>query len=383
MTRPTDASFAPRAQAVVRLAQNLGFALLGIAPAEPSAYAREFQAWLDAGLQGEMDYMAAHTPQRLDPRVLVPGARSIICVADLYASRAAAPPAGEPAPSQPGTGRIARYAWGDDYHRVMKKRLHTLADALRERWPEETFLTTVDTAPILEREHALRAGLGWIGKNTMLIHPALGSYLLLGEIVTTMPMQTADEGAGASGASTSGPGRMADHCGTCTRCIDACPTRCITEHRVDATRCISYLTLEHRGPIAPELHADMGDWLAGCDVCQEVCPFNQPRAAGEDEALPRPYRAYAPRPPAPAVPLLEVLNWTAPDRQKAFERSPLKRIKLDQLQRNALIAAGNRLAKHSEPALRKRIEEIAHGTTAGELCRETAQAVLDQLGRVE
>ncbi|MCX5661273.1 MAG: tRNA epoxyqueuosine(34) reductase QueG, partial [Planctomycetota bacterium] len=333
MPRPEDGSLAPRAQAVFRLAEELGFALLGIAPAEPTAYAREMEAWLGAGRHGEMAYMAEHLPQRLDPRQLVPGAKSIICVADLYANRTATPESGDSptAPAVPGGpggpgGRIARYAWGDDYHRVMKKRLHMLADALRERWPEHTYLTTVDTAPVLEREHALRAGLGWVGKNTMLIHPALGSWLLLGEIVTTMPLQTALEGA-ADGAGSSGV--MTDHCGTCTRCLDACPTQCITPHQIDATRCISYLTLEHRGPIDPALHGAMGDWVAGCDVCQEVCPFNQPRGAGEAAAAPQasPHAAYARRAPAPAIPLLALLNWTAKDRQKAFERSPLKRVK--------------------------------------------------------
>ncbi len=172
--------------------------------------------------------------------------------------------------------RIARYAQGDDYHKVMTKRLHRMADAPREQFPDEQFKCTVDTAPILEREHAERAGLGWCGKHTLLIHPRFGSWMLLGTIVTTLKLQTSSE--------ANYPVALlppSDHCGTCTRCIDACPTQCIanpddTGHRsVDAKRCISYLTLEHRSLIDLSLHEPMGDWIAGCDVCQSVCPYNQ------------------------------------------------------------------------------------------------------------
>src|SRR5262249_20142541 len=136
-------------------------------------------------------------------------------------------------------------------------------DSLRERFPAEQFRAFVDTAPVMEREHAARAGLGWIGKHTLIIHPRLGSYMLLGGVLTTMdiPAPAAQR-------------RVTDHCGTCTRCIDACPTAAITPYSVDATRCISYLTIEHRGEIDPALHEGIGDWLFGCDVCQEVCPHN-------------------------------------------------------------------------------------------------------------
>jgi epoxyqueuosine reductase len=222
--------------------------------------------------------------------------------------------------------------------------------------------------------------LGWVGKHTLLIHPQLGSWLLLGEIVTTLPLQTSAE---------AGLGPVADHCGTCTRCIDACPTRCITPHSVDASRCISYLTLEHRGPIAPELQAQMGGWIAGCDVCQEVCPFNE-RATGqgltdkgegaeEDAALPGPNPAYAARPPAPAIPLLDLLAWDEEARQQAFVKSALKRVKLVQIKRNALIAAGNYLAEQADGTLRARVEAIAGDAAEHDLVRLTARQVLDRL----
>jgi epoxyqueuosine reductase len=361
---------------VRRAAIGLDFALLGIAPASVSDYGAEVTRWLAAGKHGQMSYMNDVLSARLDPTVLVPGARSVICVADRYAD--SAPPvqnddersraATQTEPSHPH-GKIARYAWGDDYHRLMKKRLHKLADQLRELWPEHVFLTTVDTAPILEREQAVRAGLGWIAKNAMLISPSLGSYILLGEIVTTLDIQT-DAEAGQS--------IRTDHCGSCTRCIDACPTQCIEPRTIDASRCISYLTLEHRTAIDPSLHPLMGDWIAGCDVCQEVCPFNQQQTPASTSPIPS-HPAYQPRPPAPSVPLLQLLNWTAADRQRAFERSALKRVKLEMIKRNALIAAGNHLASHDDEALLRRIKQIAASADEHELVRETARQVLTRL----
>lgn len=394
----------PRAALVHRLAASLGFALVGIAPALPSERAAELRAWLDAGKHGEMDYLARYANVAIDPQKVLPGAKAIICVADRYAER------GEssefrvansellqeqedridtdcvsstriseletrnfPIPS----GRIARYAQGDDYHRVMKNRLHELADALREQFPEHLFRTTVDTAPVMEREHAARAGLGWVGKHTLLIHPQIGSYFLLGEILTTLPLETSAD-AGFP------PPTVAplDHCGSCTRCIDACPTQCITPYSVDASRCISYLTIEHRSEIDATLHPMMRDWLAGCDVCQQVCPYNAEKPEiGNSKAeiststgtVPA---SYTPR--LPALPLLEVLNWTEDSRQATLIRSPLKRIKLDMFKRNALIAAGNFLAEHDAPDLRTRIESLAHDPAESDLVRNTAKQVLSR-----
>ncbi len=355
---------------VIELAESLGFALCGIADARPSDYADQLRDWLAAGKHGQMRYLADHAAARADPASLLDHARSIVAVADFYPTQPAAPPI-SPAPSG-AAGRIARYAWGDDYHKTIKKRLFALADALRERHPDAAFRCVVDTAPIPEREHAARAGLGWVGKHTLLIHPRHGSWMLIGLVLTTLELNPSERMGWP--ARTAPP---ADHCGTCTRCIDACPTGCITPYSVDASRCISYLTIEHRSLIDGSLHEPMGDWVAGCDVCQEVCPHNQREGR---EALPM-HPAYAPRPPAPTVDLGEVLGWTEDDRRAAFTRSALKRIKLDMFKRNALIAAGNHLSRRDDPGLRQRIEQIAADADEPALVRETAQQVLMRLLR--
>ncbi len=362
---------------LLALAKPLGFALVGVAPADPSAHAEHVRSWLAADRHGEMRYLAEHVEQRLDPRALLPGAKSILCVADIHPQTMPEEAVGGVEALGGPLGRIARYTWGDDYHKVIKKRLFQLADALRARFPDEAFKAAVDTAPILEREHAARAGLGWVGKHTLLIHPGLGSYFLLGEIVTTLDIETS-EAAEYRGDLVP----PTDHCGACTRCIDACPTHCITPYEIDAARCISYLTLEHRSAIAPDLHEGMGDWIAGCDVCQEVCPHNRPR--------PRPRKGgdlpgsaflseYTPRPPAPGIDLLSLLGWTEEDRRRAFKRSALKRIKLDMLLRNALIAAGNALERGNHPALRAEVERLAKDPAAQAMVRDTAQEVLRRL----
>ncbi len=408
---PVDA-----ADAVYRLAggsdPDAGFALVGIVDARPTDYADHVRRWIADGRHGEMHYLANHLDVRLDPAKLLDGARSIIAVADGYAAKGDAA-GGE---SGPPRGRIARYAWGDDYHKVLKSRLHRLADRLAERFPGHAFRATVDTAPALEREHAARAGLGWQGKNTMTIHPRHGSYFLLGLLVTTLPLQPTRAAPGDAKL----PGL--DHCGTCTRCIDACPTGCITTpgsdpapggptpgsplgRSIDATRCISYLTLEHRSPIDPALHPFMGDWIAGCDVCQDVCPFNRHvRSARSDVGCPDPtpapsdiphpasdiphptshilpiHPAYRPREAfAAGLPLLEVLGWTEEDRRAAFVRSALKRVKLDMLKRNALIAAGNALRESDDPPLRARLAALAADPAEPPLVRDTAQQVLATL----
>lgn len=367
-------------------AERLGFALAGVAPAEPAARADFLRTWLDAGRHGAMSYLARHVDQRADVGRFLPGAAAVICVADRHA---ASWPAGVDPEAGPPRGRIARYAWGDDYHRVMKRRLHRMADALRQRWPEARFRAAVDTAPVLEREHARRAGLGWIGKHTLLIHPRLGSWLLLGQIVTTLAI-TPDVVLPRAPTRAARGSEEPDHCGNCTRCIDACPTACIEPqgYRMDARRCISYLTIELRGPIEPQLHAAMGDWIAGCDVCQEVCPFNRhgsggpALAAGRDRPGGPPFDldpGHAPRPPAPALDLLAVLGWGPDDRAVAFRSSALKRVKLEPLKRNALIALGNHLARDPAPEPRRRIEQLAADPEAAPLLRLTARQVLDRL----
>lgn len=345
----------------LRLAREQGFALAGLCPAQPveESLRGYFRGWLAQGRHGEMHYLARHIDQRLDPRLLLPGAQSILCVADHYAAHRTA--SRLPPPASGLQPLVARYAWGRDYHRVMKSRLFKIADALRASFPDHQFRVAVDTAPIMERQHAARAGLGWIGKNTLLLNPRLGSYLLLGEIVMTLALP-------APAARTPEP--SVSHCGSCTRCIDACPTHCLTPYRLDARRCVSYLTLEHRSAIAPDLHAPIGHWFAGCDICQDVCPFNQ-RQSPEDSPC---------RPPAYS--LLDILSWDAPARRHAFRNSALKRLKLDMARRNALIAAGNYLASNPSAApagaLLGRIRTIAGHSAESQIVRTTAQQTLNR-----
>lgn len=341
---------------VLTRCRELGFALAGVADAAPTRWAQELTAWLDEGRHGEMRYMADHVDLRIDPAAMVPGAKAVICVADRYHTGGR-----DLLREGPPRGRVARYARGEDYHKVIKRRLHELCDDLQRRFPSEHFRACVDTAPVLEREYAQRAGLGAIGKNTLLIEQGVGSYLLLGEVITTLPLESTPESAD-------------DPCGSCTRCIDACPTQAITPWSVDATRCISYLTIEHRSAIDTQHYRAMGDWVFGCDVCQEVCPHNQPTVRGKRQPV---HEAYTPQ--RSGFSLLELLDWTEEDRREAFTRSAMKRARLAMMKRNALIAASNALAKKDDPALRRRIAAIALDDSEEGLVRETAQQVLDAL----
>jgi epoxyqueuosine reductase len=298
---------------VKRKALELGFDLVGVAPAGPSSYRDYFRRWLDQGQAGEMRYLHNRFAERTDPATYVPGARSVVCVAMNY-HVALEPPA-------EGQGRVARYALGDDYHELIKSRLHALADWLRDQYPEARTRAAVDTAPVMEKELAARAGVGWVGKNNCLIHPQTGSWLLLGEVITTLPL------APDSPAT--------DHCGSCTRCLDACPTGALTApYRLDARKCISDLTIEHRGDIAPGLRSRIGDWLYGCDVCQDVCPHNRTAPEATDPAL-------RPRFPTGGLDVNDVLHWTDERYRAALRGSAMKRVKLPVLKRNAQIVAEN------------------------------------------
>jgi epoxyqueuosine reductase len=210
----------------------------------------------------------------------------------------------------------------------MRRRLSTLGRELSSEYPGQVFRACVDTAPVLEREHAQRAGLGAIGKHTLLIAPEMGSWLLLGEIVTTLPLAPAKKV----------PDTFFDPCGPCTRCIDACPTKAISPWSVDATNCISYLTIEHRGPIDERYHEAMGDWIFGCDICQDVCPHNQPTVRRRQRAA-ETNPAYDAR--REGFDLLEVIGWDEAARRQAFTKSALKRATLAMMQRNAAIARKN------------------------------------------
>ncbi len=324
--------------------------MCGVCEAARSAHGDFFRRWLAAGKHGEMAWLANNVEARLDPRKLLDGARSVICVADEI------PP--------PRRDDLARYAQVRDYHKVIKKRLHAMADALGQRWPDERFRACVDTAPIMEREHAARGGLGWIGKHTLLLNRERGSHLLLGQIVTTLAIAT-DEPAG-------------EHCGTCTRCIDACPTDAITPWSVDATKCISYLTIEHRGDIDEQYHRPMSQWLFGCDVCQDVCPYvnKAGRADGSDTPPPGNDRLDVDF----DFDALDVLDWTEDDRRAAFRGSAMKRAKLAMMKRNAVIVAGNRLRQTADERIRARLEGLAADEREPAMVRRTARRALAAVG---
>jgi epoxyqueuosine reductase len=299
---------------IKHFARRLGFDLVGITSASPSNYRDYFRRWLDAGRAGEMDYLARRFEERTDPATYFPGARSVICVAMNYHTPLDAPPAGS-------YGRVARYALGDDYHEMTKAKLYELADWIRGNAPGAQTKCGVDTAPIMEKELAARAGVGWIGKNTCLINPAIGSWLLLGEVITTIDLPIDQPGV--------------DHCGTCRRCIDACPTGAITApYQLDARRCISYLTIEHRGEIDPNLKSQISDWLYGCDICQDVCPHNSSAVATLNPAL-------QPRFASGTLDSAAVANWDEAAYRQSLRGSAMRRVKLPVLQRNARIVLDN------------------------------------------
>jgi epoxyqueuosine reductase len=311
---------------LIERAKSLGFACAGISSLEPSAHEQALHEWLDAGMHGEMQYLNDHREMRAQPERILDGAQCALVVGDLYASR----DDNTDPEMDDGHGRIARYARGKDYHKIIKKRLVKLLLQLQREHPDAQFKAFVDTAPVPERELAKRAGIGWVGKHTLIIHPRLGSYMFLGGILMTLDASNPPEIEPVS-----------DHCGSCTRCIDACPTDAITPYRVDARRCISYLTIEHRSPIEPKLASKMGDWIYGCDICQEVCPHNSPKPT--DILSERTNPAYKAQ--RSSFDLLEVLGWTQDDRQEAFMASAMKRAKLGMMQRNASAGLANRFGQ--------------------------------------
>jgi epoxyqueuosine reductase len=237
-----------------RRGSALGFAAIGIAPVEPNPHADQLDRWLEAGYAGTMTYLHRQAAKRKDPRLIMPEAKVAVVTLTDYCH---APPDEPSAPA-----RVAQYAWSRDYHQVLGQRLERLAAAIRELWPGAHTRCYVDAGPVPERELAQRAGLGWIGKNTMLINPELGSFTFLGVVLTDAPLPP-------------DPSFAADRCGTCRACLDACPTGAfVAPHLLDARRCISYLTIEHCGAFTQEQEAWVGEWLFGCDICQDVCPWN-------------------------------------------------------------------------------------------------------------
>lgn len=301
----------------------LGFDAVGIARATAlESEGARLSCWIDLGYQGEMGWLSGSREKRTDPARVLEGAASVIAVAMNYYT---GEPATEPPCPEAGKGaergRISRYAWGEDYHRVVGDRLRDLFTFVRTLLPEVRGKVYVDTGPVMEKVWAARGGIGWIGKHTNLITREVGSYVFLGVILLDREL-IYDTPVG-------------DYCGTCTRCIDACPTGAIVAPYVlDARRCISYLTIEKRGRIPEELRRGMGPWIFGCDICQEVCPWNRfATPAGEE--------AFQPRPENRAPLLHELLDLDDAGFSRRTLRSPLRRAKRTGLTRNAAVALAN------------------------------------------
>lgn len=303
-----------------------GFDRAGVASLEPSEHGAALRRWLDRGDHAGMAYMERRFEVRSDSRRILAGARSALCVAQRYAP---------PLPSDEVDGDlwpgVARYARGRDYHEVMGERLERLAERVREGFPGAGTRWYVDTGPVLERELAERAGLGVFGKNTNLLHPEDGSWFFVGELFTTLELA---------------PGRsIADLCGSCSRCLEACPTGALPEpYRLDANRCISYWTIEHRGALPERVRPWLEGWVFGCDVCQEVCPVNEaPPPAADPELRPAAARR--------SLDLVGILELDREAYVELFRGSPMKRARLDGLKRNAAVAMGNRGDRRYVPAL--------------------------------
>jgi epoxyqueuosine reductase len=339
-------------------AQALGFNLAGVAPAVPSPHLAAYFRWLDAGQHAELGYMVRpdRTARRRDLGAIVPGARSLLIVGLDYHT-AAAP---EAVLADPARGRIAAYAWGEDYHRVMLPRLKRLAAWLEaESGQAARSRAYVDTGAILERSHAQQAGLGFIGKNTMLINPRRGSDFFLGEVLTTATFDRYDT-----------PERET-LCGRCARCLAACPTDAFAQPYVlDARRCISYLTIEHAGAIDPALRPRMGNWVFGCDVCQVVCPW-QRFAVQTQESTFFPIDADRAAPP-----LDRLLRLTEAEFARQFAGTAVERAGRAQLVRNACIAAANGRQQPCIPQL-----EALLGDAAPIVRGHAAWALAQLLGR--
>ncbi len=296
------------------LAHECGFALAGVASAGPVADFDRYQNWIDRGLAGDMNYLTDHRAGiRSHPANLLPGVRSIISTGLLYNG----PEPYSTAFSDPDRAWISRYAWGEDYHHLVRQQLSNLAGKLNKIQQFE-WRACVDTAPLLERSIARDAGLGWIGKNTCLINQQSGSWFFLGELLTTLQLEPDTP--------------PADRCGTCTRCIDACPTTALTPYELDANLCISYLTIELRDEIPENKRSQTGTHIFGCDICQDVCPWNRRAPETTDPA-------FQPREFAPSLEKMAAL--TEPEFRAMFRQSAVSRAKYSGFLRNVAVAMGN------------------------------------------
>jgi epoxyqueuosine reductase len=305
-------------------AQRLGFGLSGIAPATEADGFERLHEWLERGYAGEMAYMQRHEEARRHPRSILEAVRSIIMVGMEYAER-------NSKPVDSAMGKVARYAQGPDYHDLLWDKLDRLLAWLKVEVPECNGRGVVDSAPLLERDFARRAGLGWFGKNTMLIDKHTGSFFFLGALLVDIDLEP------------DAP-HTASHCGTCTACLDACPTEAFTAPGwLDARRCISYLTIELRSPIPEELRPKMDNWLFGCDICQDVCPWN--RKVGRTAA------PFDHRQDLESLDPLELLKLDDKEFSRRFRGTAIARTKRRGLLRNAAIVLGNRGDRAAIPAL--------------------------------
>jgi epoxyqueuosine reductase len=353
--RPFSYHESVTAAQIKHLAHECGFELAGIAPAEPLPDdSRRYLDWVGRGMAGAMGYLTDRRANvRTDPKLLLASARSIVCVGKLYN----APQPRSTEITEAGRGWISRYAWGEDYHDVMRRGLEQLAAKLG---PDHEYKICVDTAPLLERSYAREAGLGWIGKNTCLINQEIGSWIFLGEILTSLAIESEEFDRGA----TPPP----DRCGTCTRCIDACPTQAIAPegYEIDARRCIPYFTIELHGAAPEEMRAGIGQHVFGCDICQDVCPWNTRAPLSQ-------VPAFDPRHFAP--PLEELAGMTEDEFRSRFRDSPIQRAKYAGFLRNVAVAMGN----SGLEKFRKPLEHLA--AFENSLVAEQARWALQRLQR--
>ncbi len=305
------------------IAKSLGFSDCRIAKVKPATHGKRFQEWLDAGTAGDMKWLERNAHRRLNPAEVLDGAKSMVCLALNYYP-------GEHDPADGIDYKIARYAWNEDYHDIVEDKLRDLNIAMEELGGTQRFY--VDTGPILERDFASDAGLGWNGKSTVQIHKSLGTWTFLCELITTLELAPDPP--------------LNDHCGKCTQCIDHCPTNAITGPReMDARRCISYLTIEHKGSIPLELRPLIGDRIYGCDVCLEVCPWNRFAKLSSETKLHAKGEIFHHS-------LRDFLAISEDDFRRIFAKSPIKRIKRPAFLRNICVAVGNKADLNDLPALK-------------------------------
>lgn len=340
------------ADKIRKKAYDVGFDAAAFLPARRVENDAYYEFWMSEGRQGEMRWMSNYPELRVDPSVLEPGSRTVIALLKNY---------------NPGTDtldsglRIARYAQGDDYHDYLRDQMREIASFIHaETGAEVGARPAVDSAPLLERDVSRLAGLGWIGKNTMLINPEIGSFTFLAELLVAIDIEAPVEP------------RVPDRCGTCSACIDACPTGAIVSpYLLDARRCISYLTIELRGPIPRELRPLIGDLLFGCDICQAVCPWNSKSPITEDERLTtrKEYHDLSP---------LDLLFMTQKEFSSTFRKSPLKRTKRRGLLRNAAVVLGNQARARDASSLTERLRDEPEPLVRGHVAWALGQIDTDE-----